>query len=143
MTNGSVTLPQSEIQRLRSLIPRELTDTQIKSIEKLTDATEYKATPIIIQIPKEIMIGGQTKPFSIATLQEVWQGEQGLFVTDYLSDKTKTWESGEIRVFTSKCLAGSKNLNYKDQIALQESIGQGHEIDESMFFAMAFHYLKT
>lgn len=82
-------------------------------------------------------------PFSIATLQEIWFGKQGLFVTDYLSDKTKTWESGEIRAFTSKCIAGSKNLNYKDQLALQNSIGQNLEIDESMFFAMAFHCLAS
>lgn len=55
MTNGKVTLPQSEIQRLRSLIPKQLTDEQIQSIEKLKNATEDKATPIIMQIPKELM----------------------------------------------------------------------------------------
>ena len=154
-TTQTVSLPETEIKRLRKLLPRTLTEEMTKKIELLKTKSEENAIPLIQQIPKVFTLNGEEQPFTIKNLQAVWTQakeenewiKKGLWInTDFVPEELqeKVWEEGELRAYTSTCLKDSKNKTYKDQIKHQEKeVGKEAKIGADMFLAMAFRYMAT
>lgn len=134
-------------------MPKKLTKAQREAVENLKSKTEDGAPPIIMQIPATFLVDGHEVPFTLGKLKTVWDEAKdagrvphGMFLGRLVTDtsKNKTWTDGTVRAYTSKCLAGSKNLSYDRQLEHQKSVlGPNHEVDESMFLVMLFRYLAS
>lgn len=151
----NVQIPDDEIVRLKGLLPAKLTNAHKEAITKLREACEGNAAPLMMQLPEKIVVDGEEKPFTIATMYEVIQKakEAGslpkpLWLSDYVTQATKDqkWDS-RLGVWTSTCLIGSKDKRYSGeggQLEHQKQvIGDGREIHADMVLAMALRYIQT
>ena len=149
-------LPPAEIQRLRGLLPKEMSEENKRKLQNLKDNTEDKAPPLIMQIPKVFVLDGKEIPFTPENLKTAWdqaqqhnEGMHGMFFDRWVRKKSmqKTWD-GKLRAYTSGCLEGTRGKHYNEgadnQLAIQKKIlGENSEIDEGMFIAMLFRYLDS
>jgi len=150
-----VEIPEDEIARLKGLLPAELTAEHREAIEKLRKASEGNAAPLMMQLPGKVMVDGEEKSFTIATMQEIMRKakEVGslakpLWLSSYVAQATKDqeWDSN-LGVWTSTCLKYSKDKSYwgtNGQLEHQKTVlGEGHEIHADMILAMAIRYIHS
>lgn len=148
----NVEIPENEIARLNGLRPAEISEADMNKMETMKAQSEDKKGLMVMQLPEKIMVDGEEKPFTIATMQAVMKKAANsdnslkpLYVSDYMTDevKNKTWSS-DLQAWTSACLKGSKNKNYKAQLAHQaEILGEGNGIEADMFLAMTLRYISS
>lgn len=152
MQGVNVEIPEDEIARLNALFPERLTPEAIARIEKLGNVTESGKAPLIMQIPRKVLVDGNETPFTIETLRGIMQKAKQansvkklLWLSDYVTDETKSkvWDSG-LRAWTSACLDDSKANKYEKQLALQERLlGEGSEIHADMIIAICLRYISS
>lgn len=146
-----VEIPEDEKERLKGLLPKELPSQILSKIYKLKSVIEGDKAPLIMQLPQRVVIDGQGRSFTIATMYEIMQKahkagslQKPLWITDHVTDETRSKEwSSELGVWTSACLKDSKDKKYRAQLKHQKSVlGEGHEIQADMILAMALRYIQ-
>ncbi len=146
-----VEIPEDEVARLKGLLPKDTAEAG-KTAADLKEATEGKKDPLMMQLPAKLMVNGEEKPFTIATMYEIMKKEheaghlqKPLWLTDTASDETRnrTWD-GKLGIWTAACLEGSKDMKHDAQVRCQQNkVGKGREIHADMILAMAIRYIQN
>jgi hypothetical protein len=149
-----VEIPAAEIARLNRLFPAELSVETLAKIVDLKYMTEGEKGPLIMQLPKKVLVDGEKRPFSIAVMREIMRKASyknkrlnsiTFGIDDIISDslKNEVWNS-TLCVWTSDCLKYSKNKNYDpDQLKLQtDLLGEGYEIKADVILGMVLGHIS-
>ena len=152
LTGVRVEIPATEIKRLKQLRPTKISEADMAKMEAMKAQSEGEKGLMVMQLPTKIMVDGEEKPFTIATMEAVMEKAANadlslkrVSISEYITDevKNKTWFS-DLQAWTSACLKGSKNKKYKDQLAYQvEVLGEGNKIEADMFLAMLLLYIAS
>jgi hypothetical protein len=143
-------IPTDELKRLNRAFPQELHEKTLRKIKNFKDKTEEKRGPLIMQIPKKITINGEEKPLNLKTIQEIItiasKTDKSLYplhVTCQIpEDMENETSNGNLTVWTSSCLEGTKGKSYNTQLIHQKTkFEQGNEIGINVVLALALEYL--
>jgi hypothetical protein len=155
-----ITISDAEMSRMEWLyahtIDREKVGAMVASykegMEKREDGTSHD--PMMMWLPREIMVDGVARPFSLATMQDLirekkWEIKQ-VYVSAYVTDEQKNRTFGdEIRITTSAPLAWSKNRNYDDQVKYQKewakknNLENNYEISERAYLEILMLHFRS
>ena len=148
VTWKQVTISDAEMSRMEWVFSRmQNPEEVVKIVTKIRDNTEWNKPPLIVTLPKEIIINGVSKPFSVATLsalvpEKKWNHKQIWYNDSYVTaEQASEVFSGTLRVYTSAPLTWSKDKKYSDQLDLQKKlIGDDAKIGIDAFLAMIIHH---
>lgn len=158
-----ITISTTELRRMESVIASDNWAVDLKEvIDKCKNLRKYtmgKKPPLLLVLPKEIVLGGKTVPFTIEQLEKsIWTGVDKtkwkeertgnlmhLNITSFLPESSKKKQYGAALVaYTSASIEGSENKKYPEQEELVRKIfGINSKIEADVYLAMVLHYLQT
>ena len=151
----NISILDAEMSRMSGLYARMLDRTEItRVLTAYTAGTEWEKPPMIMALPKTIMVDGVENLFSIATMsrllpQKIWDTKEVWCNTDYVKEEQRTttfWD--DLRVTTSANLADTKNTPYTKQLDKQKEWADQSSlwnvsIDVRAFLEMVMLHLRN
>lgn len=151
-------LAEHEILRMEAEFEKLSIEQVIEKCELLKEHTEGKKAPLLLILPREILIEGKPIPFTIENLDQenaegiwkYWKKKKAdlkvAYVNkNYISEELLQMQWGDnVVAFSSASLEGSKNKTYVEQEQYVKSkLGENLKIKADMYPAMILHYLIT
>lgn len=81
-----VSLPETEIRRLESLLPHELSPEMIRKLELFREKTEGNLPPYIQQIPATLTVDGVETNFTLANFEQIWERMEEVWDPDRIEN---------------------------------------------------------